>query len=234
MGGVTGVMLAVGALQPPGPRHLLRRRALPLRPLRQRASSRSSPGSTTGSRRSRAACSRSGWGVELRADVRGRPHLTFFPQHQLGFMGMPRRVFTYLDELGWGMLNLISTVGASSLALGVLVFLVNRRSATTRRGRRRQPVERGLARVGDRLAAAEPTTSSTRRAWTADTRCGGRGRPPSVVVELRTIGARPPPRPWWTRSRSRAWCCPVRRCCRSSRRWPWRSRSSGCSRPGVR
>jgi cytochrome c oxidase subunit I+III len=52
-------------------------------------------------------------------------HLTFFPQHQLGFEGMPRRVFTYLPELGWGGLNLISSVGSAILAIGALLFLVN-------------------------------------------------------------------------------------------------------------
>lgn len=52
-------------------------------------------------------------------------HLTFFPQHQLGFMGMPRRVFTYLDELGWGELNLLSSVGSFLLAFGVLLFLLD-------------------------------------------------------------------------------------------------------------
>jgi cytochrome c oxidase subunit I+III len=52
-------------------------------------------------------------------------HLTFFPQHQLGFEGMPRRVFTYLPELGWGGLNLLSTIGSVVLAAGVFVFLAN-------------------------------------------------------------------------------------------------------------
>ncbi len=52
-------------------------------------------------------------------------HLTFFPQHHLGFMGMPRRVFTYLEELGWGDLNMLSTIGAFVIAAGVLLFLVN-------------------------------------------------------------------------------------------------------------
>ncbi|MBW3553617.1 MAG: cbb3-type cytochrome c oxidase subunit I, partial [Gemmatimonadetes bacterium] len=52
-------------------------------------------------------------------------HVTFLPQHQLGFLGMPRRVFTYLPDLGWGELNLLSTIGAFILALGVLLFLLN-------------------------------------------------------------------------------------------------------------
>ena len=52
-------------------------------------------------------------------------NLTFFPMHQLGFEGMPRRVYTYLPETGWGDLNLLSSIGAATLAVSVLVLLVN-------------------------------------------------------------------------------------------------------------
>jgi cytochrome c oxidase subunit 1 len=52
-------------------------------------------------------------------------NLTFFPMHQLGLRGMPRRIYTYPAEMGWGRLNLIATVGAFVLGLGVLVFLWN-------------------------------------------------------------------------------------------------------------
>jgi cytochrome c oxidase subunit I+III len=52
-------------------------------------------------------------------------HVTFFPQHQLGFMGMPRRIFTYLDGLGWGTLNLVSSAGAFLIAAGVLATVAN-------------------------------------------------------------------------------------------------------------
>ena len=52
-------------------------------------------------------------------------NLTFFPLHQLGLEGMPRRTYTYLAEMGWGNLNLISTIGAGILALGFLVFVVD-------------------------------------------------------------------------------------------------------------
>jgi cytochrome c oxidase subunit 1 len=52
-------------------------------------------------------------------------NLVFFPMHQLGLNGMPRRVYTYLPESGWGTLNLIASIGAFILAGGVLVFIVN-------------------------------------------------------------------------------------------------------------
>ncbi len=50
-------------------------------------------------------------------------HLTFLPMHLTGFMGMPRRVYTYLPDRGWTLINMISTIGAFVLAAGVLVFL---------------------------------------------------------------------------------------------------------------
>ena len=51
--------------------------------------------------------------------------LVFFPMHILGLNGMPRRVYTYLPETGWGDLNLLATVGAFTMGLGVLVFVGN-------------------------------------------------------------------------------------------------------------
>lgn len=50
---------------------------------------------------------------------------TFMVQHFLGLMGMPRRVYTYPNLPGWGLLNLISTLGAFLLGLSVLVFMAN-------------------------------------------------------------------------------------------------------------
>ncbi|MCP5843052.1 cbb3-type cytochrome c oxidase subunit I, partial [Klebsiella pneumoniae] len=47
---------------------------------------------------------------------------TFFPMHLLGFDGMPRRVYTYLESTGWGRLNLFISVGALVFAVGVLLF----------------------------------------------------------------------------------------------------------------
>ncbi|MCF6136971.1 cytochrome c oxidase subunit I [Pseudalkalibacillus berkeleyi] len=52
-------------------------------------------------------------------------HLTFFPQHFLGLMGMPRRYFTYPAEFELGSLNMISTVGAGLMSIGTIIFLIN-------------------------------------------------------------------------------------------------------------
>jgi cytochrome c oxidase subunit I len=52
-------------------------------------------------------------------------HLTFFPQHFLGLMGMPRRVFTYQPGFGLEEGNLVSTVGAMLMGIGMIVFVIN-------------------------------------------------------------------------------------------------------------
>jgi cytochrome c oxidase subunit 1 len=48
-------------------------------------------------------------------------NLTFFPQFILGFLGMPRRYHVYAPE--FQVLNVLSTAGASILAIGYLVPL---------------------------------------------------------------------------------------------------------------
>jgi cytochrome c oxidase subunit 1 len=52
-------------------------------------------------------------------------HLTFDPQHFAGFLGMPRRIYTYQPGRGWELWNLISTVGAFFQAAGVIFFVIN-------------------------------------------------------------------------------------------------------------
>jgi cytochrome c oxidase subunit I+III len=52
-------------------------------------------------------------------------NVTFFPMHIAGLLGMPRRVYTYPEGLGWDAYNLIETVGAYVLALGLLVVAIN-------------------------------------------------------------------------------------------------------------
>jgi cytochrome c oxidase subunit I+III len=52
-------------------------------------------------------------------------NLTFFPMHISGLLGMPRRVYTYPSGMGWGIYNLLATVGAAVLAVGILVVATN-------------------------------------------------------------------------------------------------------------
>jgi cytochrome c oxidase subunit I+III len=60
-------------------------------------------------------------------------NVAFFPMHCSGLQGMPRRVYTYQAGMGWDNLNLLSTVGALTLAAGILLTLVNAvRSAQAR------------------------------------------------------------------------------------------------------
>jgi len=49
-------------------------------------------------------------------------NLTFFPQFILGYLGMPRRYHAYPDE--FQVLNVMSTAGASILAVGYLIPLI--------------------------------------------------------------------------------------------------------------
>jgi cytochrome c oxidase subunit I len=51
--------------------------------------------------------------------------MTFLVQHSLGMQGMPRRIYRYEDSAGWGTENLISTIGAFILGVGVLITLIN-------------------------------------------------------------------------------------------------------------
>ena len=52
-------------------------------------------------------------------------NLTFFPMHFLGEHGMTRRIADYPKATGWGTPNLIETIGAYTIAAGVLIFFVN-------------------------------------------------------------------------------------------------------------
>ncbi|WP_232495462.1 cytochrome c oxidase subunit I [Novosphingobium kaempferiae] len=52
-------------------------------------------------------------------------NLCFFPMHLSGLEGMPRRVFTYPEELGLGGLNLASTIGSFVIAAGVAVIVLD-------------------------------------------------------------------------------------------------------------
>ena len=52
-------------------------------------------------------------------------NMAFFPMHQLGLEGMPRRTFHYPQSPEWAGLNLVSTIGAYIIAAAILVFIWN-------------------------------------------------------------------------------------------------------------
>src|SRR5438552_228351 len=49
-------------------------------------------------------------------------NVAFFPMHILGFLGMPRRVYTYSAGLGWDGLNLLASIGGFLFGLGTAVI----------------------------------------------------------------------------------------------------------------
>jgi cytochrome c oxidase subunit I+III len=52
-------------------------------------------------------------------------NMTFFPMHTLGLQGMPRRVYTYHAELGWGGLNALASVGVLVMGIALLTYVAN-------------------------------------------------------------------------------------------------------------
>ena len=52
-------------------------------------------------------------------------NLTFFPMHFVGMNGMPRRIYTYSEEFGWGLLNSLSSLGYVVLFIGMLLLVIN-------------------------------------------------------------------------------------------------------------
>jgi cytochrome c oxidase subunit 1 len=52
-------------------------------------------------------------------------NVTFFPQHMLGLLGMPRRIYTYSQHGMWEWYNLASTIGSGIMSIAILVFIAN-------------------------------------------------------------------------------------------------------------
>jgi len=49
-------------------------------------------------------------------------NVTFFPMHFLGLNGMPRRTFTYDSNMGWNSGNMVATIGAFTLGVGIAIY----------------------------------------------------------------------------------------------------------------
>jgi cytochrome c oxidase subunit 1 len=52
-------------------------------------------------------------------------NLTFFPMHELGLAGMPRRIADYDSAAGWNDLNMLATIGGFTIAASMIPFLWN-------------------------------------------------------------------------------------------------------------
>ncbi|OAN79432.1 cytochrome c oxidase subunit I [Jannaschia sp. EhC01] len=52
-------------------------------------------------------------------------NLAFFMMHLTGLRGMPRRVATYPDGMGWDRLNMLSSLGSYILAIGIALFIID-------------------------------------------------------------------------------------------------------------
>ena len=52
-------------------------------------------------------------------------NMTFFPMHELGLAGMPRRIADYSSAAGWNDLNLVATIGGFLIAFSMLPLLWN-------------------------------------------------------------------------------------------------------------
>jgi cytochrome c oxidase subunit I len=52
-------------------------------------------------------------------------HMTFDFMHVPGLLGMPRRIYTYMPDRGWGLWNLIVTLGVAVQIVAVGIFVLN-------------------------------------------------------------------------------------------------------------
>ncbi|MFZ5783697.1 MAG: cytochrome c oxidase subunit I [Pseudomonadota bacterium] len=52
-------------------------------------------------------------------------NVTFFMMHLTGLLGMRRRIHTYSDEMGWTLLNLVSSIGGFVMAFGFALVAID-------------------------------------------------------------------------------------------------------------
>jgi len=127
-------------------------------------------------------------------------NLTFFPMHFLGMLGMPRRIFTYGDNMGFNAMNLVITIGAFIIALGTLIFAINLVWAW-KRGRLAGPNPWGAATLEWAMSspppvynfATIPVVHSRMPLWEGDpTKEGGipHGRVEEETEQVTLLGAK--------------------------------------------
>jgi cytochrome c oxidase subunit I+III len=122
-------------------------------------------------------------------------NVAFFPMHITGLLGMPRRVYTYEAGLGWDGLNLLSSVGAVILGLGILIFVWNFVESVLLRGgevARERPWGSGLLDEAQPLPAPDegwatiPIVRSRYPLWQQDGLDRGDRRTEQIVEGLRS------------------------------------------------
>jgi cytochrome c oxidase subunit I len=52
-------------------------------------------------------------------------NVAFFPMHNAGLLGMPRRIYTYAESAGFDGVNELITTGAFVLGIGILISMIN-------------------------------------------------------------------------------------------------------------
>jgi cytochrome c oxidase subunit 1 len=129
-------------------------------------------------------------------------NVTFFPMHFAGLLGMPRRIYTYPEGLGFDLYNLMATVGAFILMLAFLVFIVN--LIKTWRGPANAPADPwGGATLEWAIPSppqewnftAEPTVTGKDDLWTQKRAAGVRFMPEPVLSDGKGIHLPGPS--WW-------------------------------------
>ena len=118
-------------------------------------------------------------------------NLTFMPQHMLGLLGMPRRVYTYSEGGLWEVYNMISTIGAFTMAVGMLVFVVNIVRTLAQR-----PARRSTTRGSPTRSSGTRPRRRRRGTSTASPTSSARGRCATCAAGSRRRGACDEAGPW--------------------------------------